>query len=387
VIQRGFRYRLYPTAEQEVLMERTANAVRFVYNLALEQRRDFFRQARAGGLHFNYATQGREVTQLRKECEWLAAVSADCLTAALVNLDAAFQRFYRGSGYPRFKSKRDPLKFRNKGRELRFIELSRKWSLIRIPKIGLVKMRVTREWRGRIVSATFSRDAIGWHVSLGCEIDHEAPNNDMPSIGIDRGVANTLALSNGELYSTPELAHLERRKKRAQRILARRKRGSARYLKQRVRLSRITAKITRCRSHWRHEATTGLARRFGVVAIEALRTANMITRGAGKRGLNRSILEQGWTGIERDLAYKLEERGGTLIKVNPAYTSQECSACGTIDKASRESQASFACRHCGFAAHADTNAAINILRRSTAGVEGAGCGPVEARTNHARLAA
>lgn len=101
-----------------------------------------------------------------------------------------------------------------------------------------------------------------------------------------------------------------------------------------------------------------------------------------KRGLNRSILNQGWGAFARILAYKLEERGGTLVLVNPAYTSQTCSECGTIDKESRESQAVFKCRHCGHEAHADTNAALNILRRNTAsmGVEGLHLRPDEALT-------
>jgi putative transposase len=116
--------------------------------------------------------------------------------------------------------------------------------------------------------------------------------------------------------------------------------------------------------------------------LEDLSVIGMTASGRGKRGLNRSILEQGWGAFERTLAYKLEERGGTLCKVNPAYTSQTCSACGIINKASRESQASFACRHCGFAGHADTNAAINILRRGTASMRGEGSAyaPVEPRT-------
>jgi putative transposase len=182
------------------------------------------------------------------------------------------------------------------------------------------------------------------------------------------------------MLSTPNLTHLERRKRRAQRVLARRVRGSTRYRKQRQRLRRITARIARCRADWRHKVTRNISLRFGTVTLEALNVPNMTRSGRGKRGLNRSIMEQGWGAFERVLVYKLEERGGALIKVDPRYTSQTCSACGTIDKASRESQASFACRHCGFAAHADHNAALNILRRSTPRVEGSDYAPDEALT-------
>jgi putative transposase len=253
-----------------------------------------------------------------------------------------------------------------------------KWALIRIPKIGFVKMRITRPWTGSIVRVTFSEGVMGWHVSLSCEIEHEVSASNLPFVGIDRGVANTLALSTGELLSTPDVSHLERRKRKAQRILARRKRGSNRYRKQRQRLSHITSKMARARAHWQHEISFRVASRFGHVVLEDLNIKGMVR---ANRGLSRSIHAQAWNGFAEKLAYKLEERGGTLIKVNPAYTSQTCSACGTIDKASRESQASFACRHCGFTIHADHNAAINILRRSTPRVEDSGCRSVEAHTD------
>lgn len=363
-------------------MEQTAGATRFLYNLALEQRRDFWRQAKASGVGLSYVRQARELTILRQECAWLAAIHITPLQQVLRDLDRAYENFFRGrAAYPNFRSKGRRAAFKHQGREVRFVARNDRFVMLRIPKIGFVKLRLTREWRGRIVSATFARDALGWHVSLSCEIEHEAIPSTLPSAGIDRGVANTIALSTGEMLSTPATIALERRKKRAQRVLARRQRGSARYRKQRQRLSRITAKIARVRADWRHKATLGIAQRFGTVVVEDLKIPNMTASGKSKRGLNRSILEQGWGAFATVLQYKLEERGGALVKVNPAYTSQACSACGTIDKASRESQAIFACRHCGFAGHADTNAAINILRRSSAVVEGGGYAPDEANTH------
>lgn len=366
-------------------MRQFAGVTRLVYNLALEQRETFWRRGR----RFNFASQGRELTALRAEVDWIGAVHSTPLTQALRDLDGAFSAFFSGRArYPTPRRKGLNDAFRFKGTEIAVHKLNRRWSAVHIPKIGWVRFRDTRLLCGRAVSATVRHDALGWHVSFACEIEHEARPSTSPAVGIDRGVATTVALSTGELLSTPSTAALERRKKRAQRILARRQRGSARYRRQRQHLGRIAAKIARVRADWRHKTTTSIADRFGLVTIEDLNTAGMTRGGRGKRGLNRSILEQGWGVFETVLAYKLEERGGTLVKVNPAYTSQTCSECGTIDKASRESQASFACRHCGFASHADTNAAINILRRGTACVEGAGCGPVEARTiNHARLAA
>jgi putative transposase len=384
VIHRAFRYRLQPTAEQAQLFEQFAGVTRLVYNLALEQRERFWRQYSATvGERLSSASQRREISQLRSEFDFIEAVNATPLHEALRDLDKAFRAFFRGDArYPTPRRKGANDSFRFTAQRLSTIRLNAKWSAVRVPKIGFVKFRDTHPMRGRPLNLTISKAANGWHASFVCEIEHEAPANDLPAVGIDRGVANTLALSTGELLSTPDLSHLERRRKHAQRILARRVRGSNRYRRQRRRVSSLSAKIARCRADWRHKATLDIASRFGTVTLEALQIPNMTRRGTGKRGLNRSIIEQGWGAFERVLAYKLDERGGTLEKVNPAYTSQVCSACGTIDRASRESQASFACRHCGSAMHADTNAALNILRRGTAFmcVEGSGYAPDEART-------
>jgi putative transposase len=257
-------------------------------------------------------------------------------------------------------------------------QLNAKWSAVRLPKIGEVKFRDTRPLRGTIRNATVSLATDGWHIAFACQIEHDAPANVLPAIGVDRGVANTLTLSTGERMSLPgSLEMIERRKRKAQHVLARRKRGSRRYAKQRHRLARLQARAARIRKDWLHRASLDLSSRFGVVAIETLHIGNMTasTRGTveepgrnvrAKAGLNRSILAQGWYALEAMLAYKLEERGGRLVKVNPAFTSQTCSACWFVDAKSRESQAAFVCVACGHREHADVNAAVNILRRNTA---------------------
>lgn len=141
-------------------------------------------------------------------------------------------------------------------------------------------------------------------------------------------------------------------------------------------LARAKAKIARVRLHWNHERTTEIARTHSVVVLEALKTKSMTASAKGtveeprrkvrqKAGLNRAILSNAWHQFELLLSYKLAARGGELRRVNPAYTSQCCAECGTIDKASRESQAAFHCGHCGHTTNADINAARNILRAGT----------------------
>ncbi len=368
------------------MLAKFAGVTRFVYNLCLEQRRDWWRQYRAAtGGSLNFASQGRLVTSLRAEVDWIGEAPADCLLQAVRDLDKAFAGFFaKRAGYPGPRKRGVNDSFRWKGRDARFKSINRRWSAVLVPKIGWVKFRTTRLMHGRCLSVTIARDRLGWHVAMSCEIEHDAPANDNPSVGIDRGIAVSLALSNGEQFNLPNLVRLDRQRRRAQRVLSRRKKGSNRRLKQVRRVARLRAKIARIRCHWQHEVSTNIARRFGVVVLENLKITNMTANGAGsqKRGLNRSILEQGWGAFATKLAYKLDERGGTLEKINPAYTSQTCSACGTVDSRSRKSQSDFACIDCGFAANADHNAAIIILRRSTAWLpaEDAGCGSIEAGT-------
>ncbi len=189
------------------------------------------------------------------------------------------------------------------------------------------------------------------------------------------GIANALALSNGAMIKAPaRFEKLDRQRRKAQRILARRQRGSRNDARQRRRVAALAAKAGRIRKDFLHRISTSIARHYGAVVLEDLKIRNMTASAKGtveepgrmvrqKAGLNRSILEQGWAMFATLLDYKLTERGGYLATVNPAYTAQTRSACGAIDTRSRKNQAVFSCLTCGFDIHADTNAAINILRR------------------------
>jgi putative transposase len=397
-VHRAFRYKLAPTPAQEALFRQFAGVVRLLYNLALEQRRDWWRRYhRVTGDRLNFMSQGRELTALRAAFDWIAVVPRQCTAQALRDLDRAYANFFAGrAGYPSPRRKGVNDAFQFLGREVGVKRLNGKWSAVRLPKIGWVKFRDTRPSRGRVLNATVSASAEGWHVSFACEIERSeaSGHSSLPAVGIDRGVANTLTLSTGELLRMPaHLRGIERKKRRAQRVLSRRKRGSARYAKARRRVAALQARAARIRLDWRHKASLDIATRFGTVVLEDLATRNMTRSAKGtvdapgsnvrkKAGLNRAILDQGWHGFEIVLAYKLEERGGYLCKVDPRHTSQTCSACGAVDRESRESQASFHCRTCGFRAHADHNAAVNILRRNTASmlVEEGRWPPGEART-------
>ena len=189
------------------------------------------------------------------------------------------------------------------------------------------------------------------------------------TVGIDRGVAVAAALSTGELLHCPALTTRERtRLRRMQRQLARARRGSNRRSRVRHAVARLKARETDRRKDWAEKASTGIARRFDLIRVEDLQIGNMTRSATGTRenpgrnvrakaGLNRGILGSGWGLLVR----RLEDKApGRVEKVRPAFTSQRCSACRQVDPSSRESQARFVCTACGFACHADVNAAINI---------------------------
>ncbi|MGT2479978.1 RNA-guided endonuclease InsQ/TnpB family protein [Methylobacterium oryzae CBMB20] len=389
-IARGFRFKLEPLPEQEDLFRQFAGVCRLTYNLALEQRATWGQEHRLG-----YSAQAADLTRLRAEFDWVRAVYVSCQQQALRDLDRAFSNFFAGRArFPRRRRRGVDDTFRFPGREVAVKRLNANWSAVRLPKIGWVKYRDSRPIRGVVKNVTVSLDALGWHVAFTCEIAHEVPAPCCEVVGIDRGVATTLAFSTGDMLTLPaRLERLEARKRRAQRAVARRKRGSNRRRRAQARVARVQARQARIRRDFHHRAALDLAKRFGVAVLEDLNTRGMTASAKGtvaepgrnvrqKAGLNRAILNAGWHQFATILTYKMEERGGQVVTVPARFTSQTCSACGVVDARSRESQARFRCLACGHSDHADINAAINIRRRNTTllDVEGLHQQPYEAST-------
>lgn len=376
---RGYTYALRPTQEQLVQMDQFAGVCRLVWNLALEQRVNHWRQyQRATGDNLNYVTQARQLKDLRAEFDFVREVSQTAQARVLKNLDTAFQRFFKGQGgFPKLKRKGANDAFSFAGREITVERLNRRWGRVKVPKIGWIRFRWTRPVQGSIREATVTRTALGWQISIGCLLDGEPADNGL-TVGIDRGVAVPLMLSDGTSYILPpNIAELDRKHRKAQRLDRNKRRGSNRWRKAMKRQAAIKAKQARARKHWAHEATTDIARRFGGVVVEKLRTSAMTRSAKGstekpgrnvgaKSGLNRSILNVGWHQIETMLVYKTAR----LMKVAPEYSSQTCASCGTVDSRSRKSQAVFVCTSCGHRDNADRNAAVVILNRgNTPGIE------------------
>jgi len=257
-----------------------------------------------------------------------------------------------------------------RGRQWDVRRLSRRAGQVWVPKAGWVRFRWSRDVPPDAKSYRVTRDRAGrWHIANAViPAPVPAPGTGQV-VGIDRGVVVSAALSTGDLLRCPGLAGRERaRLRRLQRTLARARRGSNRRGRVKHAIARLRARETDRRKDWAEKTSTGIARRFDLIRVEDLQITNMTRSAKGTRenpgrnvrqkaGLNRGILGSGWGLLVR----RLEDKApGRVEKVSPALTSQRCSACGRVDRGSRESQAVFRCTACGFACHADVNAAINI---------------------------
>ncbi|QFY14860.1 transposase [Nonomuraea phyllanthi] len=363
------RYRLQPSPAQEAALLVHCGHARFVWNLAVEQHAHWRPgRKRAPG----FAEQCRQLTEARAESGWLRAGSIIVQQQALKDFAQAMANFFGAT------HRRPTWRKRGCGEGFRIVavkagdvrRLSRHVGEVKVPKVGWVRFRWSRPVPDGVKSYRVTRDRAGrWHVAFAAIPEPIPVPGTGEAVGVDRGVAVSAALSTGEMLNAPGPRATEKaRLLRLLRKLARAKRGSNRRGKVKAAIARVKARESDRRKDWVEKISTDLARRFDVIAVEDLKIGNMTRSARGsidapgrnvrqKAGLNRGILAAGWGPLITRLEHKAP---GRVVKVNPAYTSQRCSACGIVDAKSRESQADFRCRSCGYACNADVNAARNI---------------------------
>jgi putative transposase len=367
------RYRLLPAPAQEALRRSHCGHARYIWNLAVEQHQHW-RPGRKGAP--GYLEQCRQLTAARAEYPWLAAGSQMVQQQALRDFAQSVAAFFdpdNPAGRPSWRKAGRNEGFRivgRRGQQWDVRRLSRNVGEVWVPKAGWVRFRWSRALPPGVKSYRVTLDRAGrWHVAFAAIPDRlPAPGNGQV-VGIDRGVVVTTALSTGELLHVPGLTARERKRmRRLERKLARRCHGSNRRSRAKQTIARMRAREVDRRKDWAEKTSTGIARRFDVIRVEDLQIRNMTRSAKGTRekpgrnvrqkaGLNREILRSGWGLLVR----RLEDKApGRVEKVNPAFTSQRCSACGQVDGKSRESQAVFRCTACGYACNADVNAARNI---------------------------
>lgn len=378
----GRKYRMKLTAAQAAQCVEFGNVCRAVWNTALDQRRQY----RKRGAWMNYHEQAGQLADAKTENEWLKAAPSHVLQQALKDLDRAckdhgtFRVKWRG------KTRWSPSFRFPMGKLIEVERLNKRWGRAKLPKLGWVQFRMTRQLGGPVRSATISRDGRDWCVSFLVDDGETTPQQHaMPNtaVGVDRGVAAAVATSNGQLVERDMTTDGEtKRYKRLQQKIARQKRGSTNRRKTLDQMRRLKRRERDRRDDFCSQAAAELADRNALVALEDLHTRNMTRSARGtveqpgrnvaqKSGLNRAILDKGWHKLELALRNAARYTGSEIVKVPAAYTSQTCAVCRNVDPESRNSQAAFRCTTCGHTAHADVNAAKNVL---AAGRAVAACG-------------
>jgi putative transposase len=366
------RFRLYPTAAEEAHLLRHCADARFVWNLALEQT-NWYRPH--WGRTPGYVAQSAQLTEARAANPWLASGSFTIQQQALRDFAQAMKNWWAGT------HRRPTWRRRGLNEGFRVVavrpghirRLNRSWGDLVVPKVGRIRFRWTRAV-GQPKSYRVTRDRAGrWHVAFA---QQPLPLSRKPSgkdVGIDRGVVNTLATSDGEFLHAPALTGIERaRGARLQRKMARQRNGSGGQARTKRALARLRSREVDRVKDWIEKTTTALVLNYDVIAVEALAVGKMTRSARGtaenpgrsvnaKAALNREILSQRWGLLLRRLRDKAALVGVIVVEVPAAHTSRCCSACGHVAEGNRESQAIFRCVACGHTDHADTNAARNIL--------------------------
>ncbi|MYM92438.1 RNA-guided endonuclease InsQ/TnpB family protein [Duganella vulcania] len=369
----AFKFELMPTGAQAFNMRRFAGACRFVYNKALALQKA---NHEAGQKYIGYVPMAKHLTAWRNgtETPWLKDAPVHPLQHSLKDLDRAYANFFaKRAEFPRFKKKGQGDSFRYP--DPKQFKLDQANGRIFLPKLGWIRYRSSRDVSGVPKNVTVSQACGRWYFAIQTEREIEAPfPRTGNAVGIDMGVVRFATLSDGS-YLAPlaSFRHHEAALRRAQRAMSRKQKFSNNWKKAKVRVQRIHSRIANARRDYLHKATTTISQNHAMVCIEDLQVRNMTRSAAGsverpgknvraKSGLNKTILDQGWSEFRRQLDYKLAWSGGYLIAVPPQNTSRTCPCCGCVDARNRPSQAVFACVACGVEEHADVVGAINVLR-------------------------
>ena len=388
-MRRSYKFLLRPTSKQADALAECLEDTRQLYNAALEERREAWRMRKVGLSFYSQDAQLKEIR--RTDPERYGRWAFTCERAALRRLDRAFQAFFRRvkagekPGYPRFKGRGwfDSIEWPHANGAKWDSDPHGSATRVHLMGVGHVRVHQHRPVEGTVKTVTVKREGKRWYVVLSCD---DVPARPLPAtgavVGIDLGVAHFLTTSDGVHVPNPRhLAATADRLATAQRSLARKKRGSRRRRKAVDGIAGLHRKVRRSRLDYAHKTALKLVRDHDVIVHEALQVANMTRRpkprpaedgtyepngAAAKSGLNRSIQDAGWGVFLTILAAKAESAGRVLIAVDPRNTSRTCSKCGHCAKGNRVTQSQFRCQACGHEAHADVQAAGNILRAGLA---------------------
>jgi putative transposase len=391
---RTFRYRLHPTFRQSQALNRQLDYQRELYNAALEERVGAWKLERRSVTFFD---QCRTLTGLIDVRPEVMTCGVTLCRGTLKKLDRAFVAFFRRTragespGFPRFKgaNRFESLQWEDRS-GWKVKEADRRLYLL---GIGEVKANYHRPLEGVAKAITVKREGAKWWLSVRCvDVPARPLERSGREVGVDLGVANLAATSDGELFVAEQFGSRARvRLADAQRSLSTKQRGSKRRSRQVARVAQLHRSVANQRRNAAHQLSRSLVDDYDLLVLEDLHITNMVKSprprsdpdsaggylpngAAAKAGLNRSIHDAGWGELRSLLTYKAESAGRTVVIVDPRYTSQRCAECGHVEAGNRVTQAVFRCRRCGHEDHADVNAARNILRAGRARLASASVG-------------
>lgn len=362
---KSYKFRIYPTKEQQEKINKNIGCCRFVYNYYLNKRIEIYEQAKET---FNYYACANDLTQLKKQEEftWLQEAEAAALQNSLNDLDTAFKNFFKSFssshnvGYPKFKSKHNPnqsYRSKNSSGSMKIIK-----NQIQLPKLGFVKIRLSREINGKIFSATISKNRCNQYY---CAINFD--QNDFTlfrhtgcAIGIDLGIKDYAITSDGIKFDYPKF-YIKSQDKIAklQKKLSRKSKGSINSEKARIKLARFSQHVANQRKDFLHKLSTQLIKENDIICVENLKVANMLKN----HKLAKHIQDSSWSEFVRQLKYKSAWHDRRLQQVDPYFpSSQLCSSCGYKNIETRNLNIrKWLCPECNTLHDRDTNAAKNIL--------------------------
>ncbi|XBG72411.1 IS200/IS605 family element RNA-guided endonuclease TnpB [Enterococcus cecorum] len=366
---KAYKFRIYPTEEQEIFFAKTFGRVRKVYNLMLDDRKKAYEEVKNdSSKKMTFPTPAK----YKKEFPFLKEVDSLALANAQLHLDKAYKNFFRDKsvGFPRFKSKKNPVQSYTTNNQNGTVALIDN-KFIKVPKLkSLIRIKLHRQPKGRIKSATISRHSSGkYYISLLCKEEISELPKTNSAIGIDLGITDFAILSDGQKIDNNKFtSKMEKKLKREQRKLSRRallakKKGiplseAKNYQKQKLKVARLHEKVINQRTDFLNKLSTEIIKNHDIICIEDLNVKGMLRN----HKLARSISDVSWSSFVAKLQYKADWYGREIIKVDMWFpSSQICSGCGHKDGKKPLDIREWTCPICHTHHDRDINASINIL--------------------------